>query len=30
MSNLEERFAAHFGRSATVFAEAPGRLEVLK
>ena len=29
MSNLEERFAAHFGRSATVFAEAPGRLEVL-
>ena len=29
MSSLVERFSAHFGHSATVYAEAPGRLEVL-
>lgn len=29
MSQLEDRFAAHFGRSAEVLARAPGRLEIL-
>ena len=29
MSQLEERFAAHFGRAAEVVARAPGRLEIL-
>ncbi len=29
MSNLQERFKAHFGRPAAIVARAPGRLEIL-